>query len=55
MGKTKFAANQSLSQTAYVGELNASGQFDILWDSKKPIYPEPYDKLAFPGKKCVVK
>jgi urea transport system substrate-binding protein len=55
MGKTKFAPNQSLSQTAYVGELNAAGQFDILWDSKKPIYPEPYDALAFPGKKCVIK
>jgi urea transport system substrate-binding protein len=55
MGKTKFVANQSLAQTAYVGELNASGQFDILWDSKKPIYPEPYDALAFPGKKCVIK
>jgi urea transport system substrate-binding protein len=55
MGKTKFVANQSLAQTAYVGELNAAGQFDILWDSKKPIYPEPYDALAFPGKKCVIK
>jgi urea transport system substrate-binding protein len=55
MGKTKFVSNQSLAQTAYVGELNASGQFDILWDSKKPIYPEPYDALAFPGKKCVIK
>jgi urea transport system substrate-binding protein len=55
MGKTKFVSNQSLAQTAYVGELNASGQFDILWNSKKPIYPEPYDALAFPGKKCVIK
>jgi len=55
MGKTKFVANQSLAQTAYVGQLNGSGQFAILWDSKKPIYPEPYDALAFPGKKCVIK
>jgi urea transport system substrate-binding protein len=54
MGKTKFAANQSLYQTAYVGQLDPSGQFNILWNSGKPIYPEPYDPLAFPGKKCVI-
>ncbi len=54
MGKTKFAANQSLYQTAYVGELDPDGQFKILWNSEKPIFPEPYDPLAFPGKKCVL-
>jgi urea transport system substrate-binding protein len=54
MGKTKFAANQSLYQTAYVGELDPDGQFKILWNSEKPIFPEPYDPLAFPGKKCVI-
>jgi urea transport system substrate-binding protein len=54
MGKTKFAANQSLYQTAYVGELDSEGQFKILWNSEKPIFPEPYDPLAFPGKKCVI-
>lgn len=55
MGKIKFAANQSLYQTAYVGELQADGQFKILWHSKTPLAPEPYDPLAFPGKSCVVK
>ncbi len=54
MGKTKFATNQSLYQTAYVGELDPTGQFNILWHSEKPIFPEPYDPLAFPGKKCVI-
>jgi len=54
MGKTKFAANQSLVQTAYVGQLDPEGQFKILWDSGKPIYPQPYDPLTFPGKKCVI-
>jgi len=54
MGKTKFATNQSLYQTAYVGELDAEGQFSILWHSEKPIFPEPYDSLAFPGKKCAI-
>jgi urea transport system substrate-binding protein len=43
-----------LYQTAYVGELDAEGQFNILWHSEKPILPEPYDPLAFPGKKCVI-
>jgi urea transport system substrate-binding protein len=55
MGKTKFAPNQSLFQTAYVGELQPDGQFKILWQSKEPIRPEPYDALSFPGKKCVIK
>jgi len=54
MGPTKFAANQSLYQTAYVGQLDPSGQFKILWKSPKPIFPQPYDPLAFPGKTCVV-
>ena len=54
MGKTKFAANQSLYQTAYVGELGADGQFNILWHSDAPIFPQPYDPLAFPGKKCII-
>ncbi|GGJ42290.1 urea ABC transporter substrate-binding protein [Deinococcus roseus] len=52
MGKIKFDANQSLYQTAYVGQLKADGQFKILWDSKKNLKPEPYDALAFPGKTC---
>ncbi len=55
MGKTKFAANQSLYQTAYVGESQPDGQFKILWQSQEPIRPEPYDALSFPGKKCVIK
>jgi urea transport system substrate-binding protein len=53
-GSTKFAPNQSLVQTAYVGELQPSGQFKILWHSSKPIAPEPYDPLSFPGKSCVL-
>lgn len=52
MGKIKFADNQSLVQTAYIGELDATGQFKILWQSKGEITPEPYDPLVFPGKSC---
>jgi urea transport system substrate-binding protein len=54
MGKTRFATNQSLYQTAYVGQLDPEGQFKILWGSKEPIFPQPYDPLAFPGKRCVI-
>ncbi|MGC1128740.1 MAG: urea ABC transporter substrate-binding protein [Candidatus Acidiferrales bacterium] len=55
MGLIKFAPNQSLYQTAYVAELQPDGQFKILWKSKQPLLPEPYDPLAFPGKSCAVK
>lgn len=54
MGKIKFAPNQSLYQTAYVGKLQPDGQFSILWKSKQPLFPQPYDPLVFPGKTCVV-
>jgi urea transport system substrate-binding protein len=54
LGQTKFANNQSLVQTAYVGELLPSGQFKILWQSKGPVAPIPYDPLSFPGKTCVL-
>jgi urea transport system substrate-binding protein len=39
-------------QTGYIGELQPDGQFKIIWSSGKPIYPAPYDSLAFPGKVC---
>jgi urea transport system substrate-binding protein len=55
MGNVKFADNQSLYQTAYVGQLQPDGQFNILWRSKEPLRPEPYDPLAFPGRSCPVK
>jgi urea transport system substrate-binding protein len=54
LGKTRFIQNQSLAQTAYVGELMPSGQFKILWDSGAPVSPVPYDPLTFPGKTCVL-
>jgi urea transport system substrate-binding protein len=54
LGQTKFADNQSLVQTAYVGQLQPSGQFNILWQSKGPVGPVPYDPLSFPGKTCVL-
>ncbi len=55
MGRIKFAPNQSLYQTAYVGQLQSDGEFKILWQSKQPLMPEPYDSLSFPGKSCVIR
>jgi urea transport system substrate-binding protein len=52
MGSIKFADNQSLYQTAYIGQLDPTGQFTIIWQSKGPIAPDPYDPVAFPGKSC---
>lgn len=54
LGQTRFANNQSLVQAAYVGQLQANGQFKILWQSKGPVPPVPYDPLSFPGKTCVL-
>jgi urea transport system substrate-binding protein len=52
MGSVKFADNQSLYQTAYIGQLDSAGQFKIIWQSKGDIAPDPYDPVAFPGKSC---
>ena len=54
MGETKFASDQSLIQTAFVGVLQPSGQFKIVWQSKGPVDPVPYDPLSFPGKVCAI-
>ncbi len=52
LGKVKFASDQSMVQSAYIGELQPDGQFKIIWSSPGPIEPEPYDPLTFPGKSC---
>jgi len=55
LGEIKFAENQSLFQTAYVGQFLPDGQVKVVWQSKGPLHPDPYDALAFPGKTCVIK
>jgi urea transport system substrate-binding protein len=52
MGPIAVKANGSISQRVYIGESSDGGQFKIVWDSKKAVNPEPYDKLTFPGKTC---
>jgi len=55
LGPAKFAPNNSLIQTGYVGQSDATGQFKVLWTSPGTIMPDPYDPVAFPGKKCEIK
>jgi urea transport system substrate-binding protein len=52
MGTITVEANGSITQQVYIGESGEGGQFKILWSSKGVVKPEPYDKLAFPGKTC---
>jgi urea transport system substrate-binding protein len=54
LGAVKFAPNNSMVQTGYIGQADATGQFKILWTSQGQIQPEPYDKLAFPDKTCTI-
>jgi urea transport system substrate-binding protein len=54
LGAVKFADNNSLVQTAYVGKADDTGQFKILWTSDGQIQPDPYDPAAFPGKTCKI-
>ncbi len=54
LGEVKFADNQSMVQSAYIGELQPDGQFKIVWKSPGPIIPQPYDPLTFPGKTCMI-
>ena len=49
MGKTKFATNQSLYQTAYVGELEPDGQFKILWQSEEADFPRALRSTGLSG------
>ncbi len=54
LGQVKFAGNQSMVQTGYIGELQPDGQFKIVWQSPGEIEPQPYDPLTFPGKTCKI-
>ncbi|OCC22395.1 urea ABC transporter substrate-binding protein [Croceicoccus estronivorus] len=54
LGMAKFMDNNSLIQTAYIGQSQADGQFKILWSSKEAIKPDPYDPVTFPGKTCKI-
>ena len=52
LGKITVDANGSLTQAVYTGLSGAGGQFKVVAQSKGVVAPQPYDKLAFPGKTC---
>lgn len=54
LGDAKFMENNSLIQTAHIGQSQPGGQFKILWSSKEPIEPDPYDPVTFPDKTCKI-
>ncbi|SFG30909.1 urea transport system substrate-binding protein [Novosphingobium sp. CF614] len=54
LGPAKFMNNNSLIQTAYIGQSQPDGQFKILWTSPAAIDPDPYDPVSFPGKSCKI-
>lgn len=38
--------NHHLAKKAIIGEIRSDGQFDILWETKELISPEPFSKFA---------
>jgi urea transport system substrate-binding protein len=36
--------NHHIAKTGLIGQINANNQFDIVWDSKTPIEPDPFLK-----------
>jgi len=54
MGPVKFMDNNSLIQTAYIGQSMPDGQFKIIWTSPAAVNPDPYDPVSFPGKTCKI-
>ena len=52
LGKITVDRGGSLTQAVYTGQSGAGGQFKVVAQSKGVVAPQPYDKLAFPGKSC---
>ncbi|MDO4244945.1 MAG: urea ABC transporter substrate-binding protein [Deinococcus sp.] len=52
LGKITVDKSGSLTQAVYTGQSGAGGQFKVVAQSKGVVAPQPYDKLAFPGKTC---
>lgn len=52
LGKVTVDKSGSLTQGVYTGQSGAGGQFKTVAQSRGVAQPQPYDKLAFPGKTC---
>ncbi|WP_321404457.1 transporter substrate-binding protein [Maridesulfovibrio sp.] len=57
LGWLEIQANHHVSRSGYIGRYNESGQFDILWQSEKPIAPLPWlgvENADIPFKELVI-
>lgn len=52
LGRIKLESNGSLTQRVYIGRVEPTGQFQIVWRSSREVSPEPYDPLTFPNRRC---
>ncbi len=52
LGRIRIEVNGSLKQRVYIGRVEKSGQFQVVWRSISEVMPEPYDPLTFSGKRC---
>lgn len=52
-GLVTIRPNHRLTQTAYVGKAQDSGQFEILWRSDGPIEPNPWSQEIDGGKRSI--
>ena len=43
---------QHLAKYCRIGRIRADRQFEILYESPRPIAPDPYPPVAFPGWHC---
>lgn len=45
-GKVTMNANHHISKTVRIGEINQEGLFDIVWESKGPVDPQPWNQFV---------
>lgn len=57
LGRLEIQSNHHVSRSGYIGRYNESGQFNILWQSEKPIAPLPWlgvEAADLPFKELVI-
>jgi urea transport system substrate-binding protein len=52
LGRIRIEANGSVKQRVYIGRVERSGQFQVVWRTNTEVIPQPYDPLTFPGQSC---
>ncbi len=52
LGRIRIEANGSVKQRVYIGRVERSGQFQVVWRTNTEVFPEPYDPLTFSKQSC---